>query len=627
MCGIAGIAGRRDEALVKGMTDALAHRGPDDEGVYADDHVTLGHRRLSIIDLSAGHQPMSNAEGTLWIVYNGEVYNFQELRQQLESRGQVFRTQSDTEVILAAYEVFGDACVERLQGMFAFALWDTRERRLLLARDPVGVKPLYYAQAGGMLYFASEMKALLQCPHVERAIDFEALDDYLTYLYTVPPRTFFRSIRQLPPGHLATWQEGTWSMRRYWRLRFEPEERPEGEWAEAVYAKLGDTVGKHMIADVPLGAFLSGGLDSASIVHHMAQRSAKPLTFTIGFGAEGNQYDESAEAREMAAFFGTQHHELTVEADVVELLPVLVRHFDEPFGNPTALLTYALCKLVREHVTVILSGDGGDECFGGYPRYAGAQWAQHYRKIPAALRRYALNPLIQLLPESTRGFHTLRRVREFSAGTLLDPVDMYASWIGYYSGAERQQLYTGDTRQTVGERDSLEFVRGLAAECAGVDPISQAMYIDVHSFLPNNVLQYGDRMSMAHSLEARVPLADHTLFELLAKVPASLKMRGGTSKYLLRQCMASHLPSGTVQRKKRGFNPPMGVWLNTRLKGIVDEFLSEETLRRRGYFEPAPVQAMLRDHRASHRDYTWHLWSLILFEQWHRMYLDSGTNV
>lgn len=621
MCGIAGIVGRSDPALVEGMTRALAHRGPDGAGLWHDETATLGHRRLSVIDLAGGAQPMASADGSLQLVYNGEIYNFQTLRQELESHGRVFRTRCDTEVILHAYAVWGDACVEHFRGMFAFALWDAPRKRLLVARDQIGVKPLYYAIHDGRFYFGSELKALLACPEIPRALDPESLDDFLALLYTVPPRTMFKAIRQLSPATLGVWHEGTFETRRYWRLHFAPEDRSTGEWVEAVDACLAETVQRYMISDVPLGAFLSGGLDSATIVHHMAQTGAPPETFTVGFGREGNLYDESAQARAMAAHFGTNHHELIAEASIFESLPILVKHFDEPFGNPSSMLFYTLCRRIREHVTVVLSGDGGDECFGGYPRHAGAALSQHYRKLPHALRSAVINPLVQCLPESTRGFHGLRRLREFSAGSLLPPVDMYTAWIGYFNAAERQALYAPELRATLNQRDPMDYLRGLFAECAEADLVSQVLYVDLMSFLPHNLLQCSDRMSMAHGLESRVPLADQQLIELLARVPSNLKVRGLETKHLLRQCMAGKLPPEAVGRKKMGFNPPMGVWLNTSLRPLLEDWLSPEAIRAAGYFEPEPIQRMIADHRASRRDYTWHLWALLQFEQWRRIYL------
>lgn len=622
MCGIAGIAGRRDEETVRRMTDALAHRGPDDAGFYLDDGVTLGHRRLSIIDLAGGHQPMAAANGTLQLVYNGEVYNFRELRAELEGKGYAFETSCDTEVILRAYEAYGESCVERFRGMFAFALWDARERKLLVARDAIGVKPLYYAERDGCFYFASEIKGLLACPGVPRELDPEGLDDFFTYLYTVPPRTMFRGVRQLPPAYVGVWRDGVWTTRRYWQLRFVPEEKTEREWLEEINACLEDTVEKHLISDVPLGAFLSGGLDSSTIIHYMSRVASGPVnTFTIGFGREGALYDESAEARGLARHYGTKHHELTAEADVLQVLPAMVRHFDEPFGNPSAVLFYVLCRLIREHVTVVLSGDGGDESFAGYPRHAGAGLSEWYRLLPGGLRRHVINPLVQLLPENTRGFHALRRLREFSAGSLLEPVEMYAAWISYFSAPEREQLYTPELQRNVEGRDALDYVRGLFRECDGLDLVSQSLYVDLVSFLPHNLLQCTDRMSMAHGLESRVPFADQRLIELLARIPSRLKVRGTQTKRLLRRSMEGRLPDDTLHRKKRGFNPPLGIWLNERLKPLADEYLSATSLRQGGYFQPELVERLRREHASGRRDCTWHLWALLLFEEWRRQYL------
>lgn len=617
MCGIAGVAGRRDPELVRRMTGALAHRGPDAAGHHDADGVSLGHRRLSVIDPEGGAQPMASADGTCHLVYNGEIYNFRELRRELAAKGHTFRTQSDTEVLLAAYREHGAACVDRLQGMFAFAVWDARDRSLFLARDPVGVKPLYYAEAGGALIFGSEIKAPLCDAAVSRDLDFAALDDYFTYLHTVPPRTFYRGVRQLPPGHWARWKDGRLEVRRYWRLRTAPEYRPEAEWLEELDALLDGTIRGQLVSDVPLGAFLSGGLDSSAIVGHMARHAARPRTFTVGFGGEGALYDETAEARALARHFGTDHHELRIDADVAGLLPALIRHFDEPFGNPTALLTHQICELVRGQVTVVLSGDGGDEGFGGYPRHAGALLAERYRRVPRPLRR-ALDPLVQMLPESTRGFHALRRIRAFSEGSLRDPLDMYARWLGHATPEDRAALYTGDTRRAVGDHDSAEVVRRFGQEAETNDPAARAMHIDIHTFLPNNVLHYGDRMSMAHGLEVRVPLADHRLLEFLARVPADLKVRGRRGKILLRRHLEGMLPPADLRRPKRGFNPPMGVWLNGPLRGVADDHLDPALIRRRGHFQPGAVAAMLREHRAGRRDHTWRLWALIVFEAWCR---------
>ena len=623
MCGIAGIAGQANPELVREMTRRLAHRGPDDEGFHSEDGATLGHRRLSIIDLSMGKQPISNEDGTVWITFNGEIYNFKGLRADLEAKGHRFATNTDTEAIVHAYEEYGEDCVSRLYGMFAFGIWDSRNKTLFLARDHAGVKPLYYAEVNGHLLFASEIKAILAHDGISKRIDYQAFDDYFTYLYTVPPRTIYQDIRQLPPAHSLTWRDGKTRIRKYWHLDMTPEHHTEAEWNERIRDCLEEVIQSNMIADVPLGAFLSGGLDSGTIVAMMARASTDPVrTFTIGFGKEGNLYDETAQAKEVAEYFNTEHHLLEAHPDVVSLLPTVVSHFDEPFGNPTAFLVYILSKLIREHVTVALAGDGGDESFGGYARYAGAQLAGKYRRLPGPLRRYLINPLVHLLPESTRGNHTLRRIREFSEGSLLEPADMYASWVTYFTAQDRQRLYTESTQREVGAYDSLDYLRGLFEESRDADFVSQTMYVDLKSFMPNNVLHYSDRMSMAHALEIRVPYTDPRIMELMARVPSALKVKGMETKCSMRKAMTGLLPESVVARKKLGFNPPMGVWLTSTLEETVEDCLSETTIRKRGYFNPTYVRGLIDAHRASRRDYTWHIWSLIFFEQWHRMYLD-----
>lgn len=623
MCGIAGMAGRADDALVRRMTDALTHRGPDDSGYYVGDAAALGHRRLSIIDIAGGAQPMARDNGALQLVYNGEIYNFQSLRKELEAEGVIFDTRSDTEVLLHACATWGVDALPRLRGMFAFALWDARERSLLLARDPLGVKPLYYAERDGVLYFGSEIKALLAVPELPRRLDPEGLDDYLTYLYTVPPRTCFEGIHQLPPGHYATWKDGRLRIARYWHIDATPLGGSEDEWIARTDTAIHETIDLYQISDVPLGAFLSGGLDSSTIAAHLAEVSPQPVnTFTIGFESEGKLYDESAQAQATADLLGTVHHSLTAPGDVAGLLDTMVSHFDEPFGNPTALLTYRLCEVVREHVKVILSGDGGDESFGGYPRYSGVQWAEAYRRVPRAIRAGVVQPLVSMLPESTRGQHLWRRIREFSAGSLLDPVEMYIAWVTYFDRAQRTALYTPEWATQIAGRESEDFLRGLFADCPDSDPATRAMIVDLQSFLPHNVLQYGDRMSMAHSLEVRVPLADPVLVQTMARAPVDLKLHGGQSKYLLRRCLEGRLPKDTVDRPKLGFNPPMGVWLNTTLKPLVDDYLAPETIARRGLFQADAVARLIADHRSSRRDNTWHLWSLLVLEAWQRAYLD-----
>ncbi len=617
MCGIAGIAGRSDGELLRRMTDLLAHRGPDAEGFHLEEAISLGHRRLSIIDLSSGQQPMSYGDGRYWVVFNGEIYNYRELRDQLRGMGHSFSTNSDTEVILAAHAAWGEGCVDHLGGMFAFALWDSVDRTLFMARDALGIKPLYFAETGAALYFASEIKALRICPQVDLGLDVEAMDDYLTYLYSMPPRTFYQGIRQLPPGHCATWKGGHLSVRRYWHLANEVVRRRETEQKLDLSARLDALIASHLVADVPVGAFLSGGLDSATIVRCMADQGMTPETFTVGFGEEGRQYDETPEARRLSEAIGTRHHELQAHIDPVAALDTVLSGFDEPFGNPTALLTHAICGLVRRHVTVVLSGDGGDECFGGYPRYQGVRLMQSWGKIPRFARGFG-DWALRLVPEAHDGRYFFRRVREFSSAGLLDESEVYPLWLSTFTPGQKAQLFTGDLRSALAGRDTWEPVKKWAVESGESDPAARAMYVDLQAFLPNNVLKYGDRMSMAHGLEVRVPYADRAMVEAMATVPASLKLRGGTTKKLLRQSMEGRLPEEVLRRKKIGFNPPMGVWLTGALGGTVEETLSESSVARRGWFDPACVRTMRDDHVSGRRDYTWHLWALVLLEAWAR---------
>ena len=486
-----------------------------------------------------------------------------------------------------------------------------------MARDALGIKPLYFAESGGALYFASEIKSLRVCPQVDLGLDLEAMDDYLTYLYTMPPRTFYRGIRQLPPGHCATWKQGHMTVRRYWHLAEEVAKRRETQQTTDLSACLDALVASHLVADVPVGAFLSGGLDSATIVRCMADRGTVPETFTVGFGAEGRQYDETAEARHLSEVIGTRHHALEAHIDPSTAVETVLTGFDEPFANPTALLTHAICGLVRRHVTVVLSGDGGDECFGGYPRYQGVRLMESWRRVPR-FARVVGDRMLRLVPEAHDGRHFFRRAREFSSAGLLDECDVYPLWLSTFTPVQKRLLFGGDLGAALAGRDAWEPIRQWATESGECDPAARAMYVDLHTFLPNNVLQYGDRMSMAHGLEVRVPFADRAMVETMAAVPASRKIQGGTTKKLLRESMAGRLPGEVLRRGKLGFNPPMGVWLTGALRGIVEDTLSEASVAGRGWFNPGNVRSMWEEHLSGRRDYTWHLWALVLLEAWAR---------
>jgi len=570
---------------------------------------------------------MSNADGRLWIVFNGEIYNFQELRKELLQKGRRFRSNSDTEVILHLYETLGQGCLEHLRGMFAFGIWDCERQELFLARDRLGIKPLYYAERGGRLLFASELKAILRHPEIGREIDYSALHDYLTYLYVPPPRTIYKDIQSLPPGHFLAWRGGIARKERYWRL---PEDRLEGEeedLAGELRTLIEESVRLRMISDVPVGAFLSGGVDSSSIVGLMARQTSHPVkTFSIGFGARARLYDELDYARCVADHFGTDHQEIVVEPDAVSLLPKMVGGFDEPFGNPTAFLVYLLSEFTRKHVTVALAGDGGDEVFGGYPRYKGASLSGLYKIIPGWLRRATLEPVAAFIPESSRGRHGLRRFKEFVQGGALSPEEMYCRWVTYYTEEMKAELYSREMADRMGDRVPYEFLKGLFQEARQRERdtlFDRITTVDMQSFLPCNLLAYTDRMSMAHGLEVRVPFTDHKLVEFVTRLSPTLRLRGMRDKYLLKKAVGDLLPDAVLRRKKLGFNPPMALWLKEDLHDLVRDCLSEEVVRRRGYFRPEAIRSLLYLHQSGRRDLSLHIWALLVLEVWHRMYIDS----
>ena len=624
MCGIAGIVGEADGGLIRSMTRVLAHRGPDGEGYYLDEGLALGHRRLSIIDLATGQQPMTTADGRFTIIFNGEIYNFRELREELKGRGVHFRTRSDTEVLLEAYAHWGREALTKLWGMFAFAVWDKQERRLFAACDRLGVKPLYYAQLGKELLLGSEIKALLAHPRVKRELDSTALDDFLTYLYVPAPKTIFRGIQALAPGHWLEWQRGQVEVGRYWDVNFDGEPWPEDDLMAALRAHLDDAVGSRLVSEVPLGVFLSGGLDSSTIAALMARHLSEPVrTFTLEFREGSHRHNETQYAHEVAGAIRAQTQKLVIESRSAELLPAVTRHFDEPFGNPTSLLVYQLSQEARQYVTVALVGDAGDEIFLGYPRYRGAALAEKYRHVPAFLRR-PLAKLSGFLPEPGNGNHFNRRLREFlSAGVEL-PEQAYFAWIGYFDRSLRQGLYSPELQRTLADYDSSTFLMGLFARSGARQLLDRINYVDLHSFLPYNLLRYADRMSMAHGLEIRCPFTDHRLIEFLARVPWQWKLRKGQQKYLLRRAVGDLLPESVLTRSKIGLNPPMGLWLRGHLRPLLGEYLSPDTVRKRGYFRPQVIQKLISDHLARRRDHSLHLWALISFEEWHRQYLDSN---
>ncbi len=626
MCAICGTYGFSDRELLQQMCDVMMHRGPDDEGFYVGDQVGLGMRRLSIIDVRGGHQPICNEDRTVWVVFNGEIYNFRELRVELEKRGHHFRTGTDTEVLVHAYEEFGDSLVQRIRGMFAFAIWDSRTRRLLLARDRVGMKPLYYRWQCGRLWFASEIKGILQSG-CSRELDFFALHEYFSLAHVPAPRTIFKDIRKLLPGHILVCSDGSMSVHRYWDPM--PPKRRTLDWDSAkaeTRRLLEESVREHLVSDVPLGAFLSGGVDSTAIVAFMARHSQEAVrTFSLGFEKRACYFDELAYARIAAAHFGTRHTEIPVTVDVVDLLPQVISHFDEPFANDTALVMYLLSKEVRRHVTVVLSGTGGDELFAGYNRYVGMRLAELYSKAPRLLRKVMADVVAQVISERVDGRHFPRWLREFTAAGLVGSEDRYLSWVTYFSEEAKHELYGDLLRELCNGASGASIVQSCLRALDDRRDYGDAMfYADVKEYLPNDQLEYSEKMSMAHSLELRVPFCDHRLVEFCASVPLSLKTRGFRPKRLLKEALRGLVPDQIIDRPKHGLHAPIGIWLQTDLAPLLGRLLSREVVERRGYFRYQAIQKLIGLHNSGKRDLSWQIWMLLVFELWHMAYLDGG---
>ena len=628
MCGICGQVlfdpeARVDPAELRRMTEAIIHRGPDSDGYYLEDTVGLGMRRLRIIDLETGEQPIANEDGSLWIVFNGEIYNYVELRPELEARGHVFRTRSDTETILHLYEDYGPECLEHLNGMYAFAIWDRRRRELFIARDRLGIKPLFYAvQPGGRLIFGSEIKSLLQTD-ISREPDYLGLHDYLSLFYVPTPRSAFKEIHKLPPGHwLRCRADGTVQIERYWDVPFptegtgpRSERQPRAAYVEQIRHLLRESVRRQLRSDVPLGVFLSGGLDSTSVVAFMSELLDQPVrTFSIGF--QEPSYNELPEARLVAQAFETEHHELVVEPDLTDLIPKIVLHFDEPFADYSAIPTYLVSQMARQEVTVVLSGDGGDELFAGYQTHYAYRVARLYRLLPRLLRDRVIAPLVKRLPTSTDRISFDFMAKRFVTGAHLPFERGHYWWKVILNEDEKRGLYAADLFHQV-QRDSYEVFAPYFDAVRGAHPLNQLLYVDTHTFLLDDGLVKVDRMSMAHSLEVRVPLLDHELVEYLAQVPPTLKSSGLNTKSLLRDVVRPLLPPTIVKGKKKGFTPPLPVWLKNDLRDFVQDTLSPARIRDMGLLRPEAVSQILDDHFAGRRDNNRPIWTILCFVLWH----------
>jgi asparagine synthase (glutamine-hydrolysing) len=628
MCGIYGILDLRrgyrpDEGLLDTMGHVIVHRGPDDYGHYHDRALALGMRRLSIIDLESGHQPIANEDQTIWVVCNGEIYNFKELRTELEAHGHVFRCRSDAEVLVHLYEEVGVGLFNRLRGMFAIALWDAKCSRLILARDRVGKKPLYISRERDRILFGSEIKSILAVSSIARNLNFAALQEYLALGYVPAPLTLFEGVEKLLPGHYMIIDNKGVHCEQYWNVPQGPvEARSEEEWVQSIREKLLESVRIRLVSDVPLGAFLSGGIDSSAIVAAMARLTNRPVkTYSIGFEGEDSFYNELPYAGIVARAFGTDHHEIVVRPNVAELLPKLIWHMDEPMADSAFITTFLVSQLAAQSVKVILSGVGGDELFGGYRRYLGDSLGRYYQLLPAVVRSQWLPSFFARLPKDrhSKWKNLFRYADAFVASANLSPADRYASYVTLFSSDARAELQNSVSNGVA--PGSLALDRYLS-QCAGADNLNQFIYADLKTSLADDLLALTDKMTMAMSLECRAPFMDHELVELAARMPSHLKVRGFTMKYILKKAVQPWLPAEIVNRKKRGFGAPMGAWLRRDLKFLVEETLSEQAVRKRGLFQWPVVKQLIEKHQAQQGDYTDHLLALVNLELWFRQFID-----
>src|ERR1041385_450832 len=621
MCGIAGLLSLGEKPVfeqeVQMMCDAMVHRGPNDAGYYNADGIALGMRRLSIIDLATGHQPVHNEDKSVWVVFNGEIYNFKTLRAGLEGQGHKFYTATDTEVIVHLYEQYGERCVDKMRGMFAFVIWDSRRKRLFLARDRLGIKPLFYTAAGGRLAFASELKVLLQLPEIERRLSWESVNHLFSTMCTLSSESIVEGVHKLKPGHVltASVKDGICT-REYWDVVFDPDYgKPEQYFVERLRDLLEQSVRLRLIADVPLGAFLSGGVDSSAVVATMSRiGSGRVKTFSIGFAEQ--EYNELKYARQVAQKFDTDHHELVLEPNVLDIIDDLAWYLDEPFGDSSAIPTYMVSKLASQHVTVVLSGDGGDELFGGYDRYLVEQRERKMAQIPACLRQ-AAGLVGRTTREGMKGRNFLRHLalngadRYFDAGTL-------------FRDTEKASLFAPEAYGEIQNCDSFAFWRNFLQK-SRLHWLSGLQYLDIKNYLPNDILTKVDRMSMAHSIEARVPLLDHKFVEFAATIPPELKLKGVTTKYIFKKAMEGILPNEILYRPKRGFAVPLGHWFRGQLGSFMRDLLLSGRSIQRGIFNKTYLERLIEMNDRG-RQLDLQLWTLITFELWCRRFIDESAS-
>jgi asparagine synthase (glutamine-hydrolysing) len=627
MCGICGIFefDRREpfpEALIHRMNQTILHRGPDDEGIYLGSGVGFGFRRLSIIDVSGGHQPIANEDESLWVMLNGEIYNYPELRKELDSRGHRFSTHSDTETIVHLYEEYGEKCFERLRGMFAIALWDSKNRKLLLARDRLGKKPLYYASDGRRIIFGSELKAILASEDAKRDLDPQALSDYFSYGYIPAPKTIYKSVRKLLPGHYLVASGKELREVCYWDLSFGTvEDRSEEEWCEILRGELCEATRVRLMSEVPLGAFLSGGVDSTAVVASMTKLLQQPVkTCSIGF--DEKDYDEAEYARRVAGFYGSEHHEQVVKPDALGIIDKLVWHYDEPFADSSAVPTYYVSAIARQHVTVALGGDGGDETFAGYRRYYFDQMENGLRRyVPAAIRSSVFGPLGRMYPALAWAPRVFRAKATFESLSR-SPLAGYFNSISIFRSPDKRNLFTADFQKELAGYDSMSVLQQYYDRSDALDHLSRIQYVDVKTYLPDDILAKVDRASMAVSLEVRAPLLDHKLMERAATIPSNLKLRGRTGKYIFKKAIAPKVPAEVLERRKQGFAVPLNRWFREELRELTHEALfgAED-----GVLNRTLLKKVWDQHQRGTYDRSSHLWAVLMYRKWRQMFQGGGA--
>jgi len=626
MCGICGVmykdsTVRPAEDLLNSMCRSIVHRGPDDQGTIIINNVGLGMRRLSIIDLSTGHQPIANERNSVFIVFNGEIYNHNSIRKELESLGHVFKTKSDTEAIVHGYEEWGVNVCSKLNGMFAFAIWDMENRALFLARDRMGIKPLYIYEDNEKIVFGSEIKAILKHPDVDRTIDVQALNNYLTFEYIPAPRSIFKKVKKLRPGHWIKYKNNTVYSERYWNLKPNEKNITLDQAKEKLYYLLTDSVKLRLLSDVPLGAFLSGGLDSSILVSLMASVSSEQVkTFSIGF--KESSYNELKYARAVAKKYNTDHHEFIIEPNALDLTEKLIRQLDEPLGDFSIFPTYLVSKMAREYVTVSLSGDGGDELFAGYDTYRAHAFAEkYYSHIPGFIRNYAISPFADFLPPTKKKKGAINSFKRFVQGTKLPASLYHARWMTFLSENERRNLFSKDLQISLAHADNYDFIRRFnCSNMVNLDDVTRTGFIDLNTYLIDNILVKVDRMSMAASLEARVPYLDHRIVEFAFSLPPELKMKGFSTKVILKKTFWENLPDTVKHRGKQGFSIPIKSWIRNELKDMITDLLDTSKINQQGYFNGKFVEKLKNEHMAGKKNHSHLLWALMVFQKWYNIY-------